>query len=102
MGLLDDIANNPEELSRNYYRSLCANPDGPDISQIEMEGKEGLEKVGITDTSQLKDLIQMEDFAPYADVSGEHVCPKMVKDDLKALKLAVEKHEEFADKRIAH
>ena len=44
----------------------------------------------------------MDDFAPYADASGEHVCPQMVKDDLKALKLAVETHEEFADKRIAH
>ncbi|MCE2396401.1 hypothetical protein J4G02_17845, partial [Candidatus Poribacteria bacterium] len=67
-----------------------------------MEGREGLEEVGTTSTSQLKDLIQMDDFASYADASGEHVCPQMVKDDLKALKLAVEKHEEFADKRIAH
>ena len=39
VGLLDDIAKNPEELSREYYRSLCAYPDGPDISQIETEGK---------------------------------------------------------------
>ena len=100
--LLDEIAKNPEELSRNYYRSLCADPDGPDINQIEMEGREGLEEAGITDTSQLKDLIQMDDFAPYADASGEHICPQMVKDDLTALKSAVEKHEEFADKRIAH
>ena len=102
VGLLDEIAKNPEELSRNYYRSLYANPDGPDISQIEMEGREGLEEMGITDTSQLKDLIQMDDFARYADANGEHVCPKMVKDDLKRLKSALEKHEEFADKRIAH
>lgn len=79
VGLLEDIAKNPEELSRNYYRSLGANPDGPNVSQIEMD-----------------------DFAPYADASGEHVCPKMVKDDLDTLKSAVEKHEEFADKRIAH
>ena len=77
VGLLDEIAKNPEELSRSYYRSLCAYPDRPD-------------------------MIQMDDFAPYADASGEHVCPKMVKDDLKVLKSAVEKHEEFADKRIAH
>ena len=102
VGLLDDIAKNPEELSRSYYRSLCSHPDGVDISQIEMEGQKALEEVGITSTSQLKDLIQMDDFGPYADTSGEHVCPKMVKADLKALKLAVEKHEEFADKRIAH
>ena len=79
VGLLEDIAKNPEELSRSYYRSLCVNPDGPDVSQIEMD-----------------------DFAPYADASGEHVCPQMVKDDLDTLKSAVEKHEEFADKRIAH
>jgi hypothetical protein len=102
VGLLDEIAKNPEELSRNYYRSLCANPDGPDMNQIEMEGQKELEEVGITSTSQLKDLIQMDDFAPYSNASGEHVCPQMVKDDLKTLRLAVEKHEEFADKRIAH
>ena len=77
VGLLDEIAKNPEELSRNYYRSLCANPDRPD-------------------------MMQMDDFAPYADASGEYVCPTMVKDDLETLKLAVEAHEEFADKRIAH
>ena len=102
VGLLDDIAENPEELSRSYYRSLCSYPDGPDISQMEMEGREGLEEVGIADSSQLKDLIKMDDFARYADASEEHVCPQMVKDDLKRLKSAVEKHEEFADKRIAH
>ncbi len=101
VGLLEDIAKNPEELSRSYYRSLCAYPDGPEMSQIEMEGREELEEVGITETSQQKNLIK-DDFARCADASGEHVCPKMVKDDLKRLKSAVEKHEEFADKRIAH
>ena len=102
VGLLEDIAKNPEELSRSYYHSLCSHADGPDIIQIEMEGREELEKVGITDTSQLKDLIEMDDFGPYADASGKHVCPKMVEDDLKALKSEVEKYEEFADKRIVH
>ena len=102
VGLLEEIAKNPEELSRSYYRSLCSQPNEPDMNQVEMEGREGLEEVGITGTSQLKDLIQMDDFAPYADASGKHVCPQMVEDDLKALKLAIEKHEEFADKRIAH
>ena len=102
VGLLEEIAQNPEELSRNYYRSLSTNPDGSDMNQIEMEGQKELEEVGITSTSQLKDLIQMDDFAPYSNASGEHVCPQMVKDDLNALKSAVEKHEEFADKRIAH
>lgn len=79
VGLLEDIAKNPEELSRNYYRSLCANPDGPDVSQIEMD-----------------------DFAPYADASGEHVCPQMVKDDIDKLQKAAKACEDFADKRIAH
>ena len=102
VGLLDEIVKNPEELSCSYYRSLCDYPDGPDMSQIEVEGRQELEEVDITSTSQLKDLIKIDDFAPYADASGEHVCPQMVKDDLKALKLAVETHEEFADKRIAH
>ncbi|MDE0505474.1 MAG: hypothetical protein OXI86_15460, partial [Candidatus Poribacteria bacterium] len=26
IGLLDDIAENPEQLSRSYYRSLCSHP----------------------------------------------------------------------------
>ena len=77
VGLLGEIATTPEELSRSYYRSLYATSEGPD-------------------------MIQMDDFAPYADASGKHVCPKMVRDDLRVLKSAVEKHEEFADKRIAH
>ena len=101
-GLLHDIAKNPEELSRDYFRCLCAYPDGPDISQIESKGGKGLEEIGITGTAQLKGLIQMNDFAPYADGSGKHVCPKMVEADLKRLKTTVEIHEEFADKRIAH
>lgn len=102
VGLLVDIANNPEELSRSYYRSLCSHPDGPDISQIEMEGMEELREVGVTGNSQLKDLIQKDDFAPYADASGEHVCPQMVKDDIDKLQKAAKACEDFADKRIAH
>ena len=51
----------------------------------------GLKEMGITHNSQLKDLIQRDDFARYADASGEHICPKIVKDDLKRLKSAVEK-----------
>ncbi len=102
VGLLDDIAKNPEELSRNYYRSLYSHPDGPDINQIEIEGREELEDIGITGNSQLKELIQMDDFAPYADASGEHVCPDMVKDDIDKLKKTATACEDFADKRIAH
>ena len=44
----------------------------------------------------------MDDFARYADASGEHVCPKMVKDDIDKLKKAAKAYEDFADKRIAH
>ena len=44
----------------------------------------------------------MNNFAPYADASGEHVCPQKVEADLKRLKSAVEPLEEYADKRIAH
>ena len=102
VGLLDEVARNPEELSRSYYHSLCSYPDRPAISQIEMESREGLKAVGITDTSQLKDLVQMDDFSLYADASGEHVCPKMVEDDINKLKKATKACEDFADKRIAH
>ena len=102
MGLLHDIAKNPEELSRDYYRCRCAYPDAPDISQIETEGGKGPKEIGITGTAQLEDLIKIDDFASYADASGKHVCPKMVETDLKRLKSVVEIHEEFADKRIAH
>ena len=76
VGLLADIAKNPEELSLSYYRSLHVHANGPDITRIE--------------------------FAVYADASGEHVCPDMVKNDKKKIESAVENHEKFADKRIAH
>ena len=102
IGLLDDIAKNPEQLSRSYYRSLCSHPDGPDICQIESEGKTTLAEAGITDSSQLKKLINMDDFAQYADASGTHVCPQMVMADRDKLKSAVEACEGYADTRIAH
>ena len=102
IGLLDDIAENPEQLSRSYYRSLCSHPDGPDICQIESEGRTTLAEAGITDSSQLKKLINADNFAQYADASGKHVCPQMIKADRDKLKSAVEACEEFADKRIAH
>lgn len=102
VGLLGDILKNPEELSRDYFRSLSAYPYGPDISQIETEGRNEFEEVGITGTSKPKDLIKMNDFARYTDASGKHVCPTMVEADLKRLKSAVEIHEAIADKRIAH
>ena len=100
VGLLHDIAKNPEELSREYFRSRCAYPDGSGISQNETESSE---KEGeITGTSHLKHLINMGAFGKFADASGKHVCPKMVEADLKRLKSTVAIHQEFADKRIAH
>ena len=102
VGLLDDIARNSEQLSQSYYRSLCSHPNEPDICQIEIENRAGLAEAEITDSSQLKKLINMNDFAKYADASGTHVCPQMVKTDRDNLKSAVEACEGYADKRIAH
>ena len=100
MGLLSEIAENPEELSRSYFNSRHPSSNGPDLDQV--VGKAGLEEVGIVDSSQLKTIIKMDDFAPYAEASGEHVCPRMVKDDFARLESAAKTHEEFVDKRIAH
>ena len=102
IGLLEDIADNPEQLSRSFYRSLCAYPDGPDTCQLESESKVRLVEAVITDPSQLQELVNKRDFDKYADASGTHVCPQMVKDDRNNLKSAVEACEEYADKRIAH
>ena len=67
-----------------------------------MEGRKGLEEIGITNTFQLRDVLKMDDFARYADSSETHVCPKMVQEDLNELNKATKACEEFADKRIAH
>ena len=40
----------------------------------------------------------MEDSGPYADASGAHVCPQMVKADLSRLESAAKTHQAFADK----
>ena len=98
--LLGEIAENPEELSHSYFNSRHPHSNGPDLDQV--VGKEGLEKVGIVDSSQLKAIIKMDDFASYADASGAYVCPQMVKDDKVRIKSAVKTHGEYADKRIAH
>ena len=100
--LLDDIARNPKELSRRYYESINPHAYGPDICHIESEGRASLEEAGITETSQLRRLLNRDDFAKYADASGKHVCPRMVKVDRDKLKSALEACEAFADKRIAH
>ena len=98
--LLDEIAKNPEELSRSYFNSHYSSSNGPDLDEV--IGRTELEAVGIVDSPQLKEIIKMDDFAPYADVSGAHVCPQMVEDDRKKLESAAKRHEAFADKRIAH
>ena len=97
--LLGEIAENPEELSRNYFNSRYSNSDGPDLGQV--VGGADLEKVGV-DPSQLKALIKMDDFAPYADATGAYVRPQMVKDDLARVESVVKTQKEFVDKRIAH
>ncbi len=98
--LLAEIAENPEELSRSYFNSRYPSSNGPDLD--EGVGRTDLETVGIVDSSQLKAIIKMDDFAPYTDASGAHVCPQMVEDDRKRLESAAKKYEAYADKRIAH
>ncbi|MDD9972353.1 MAG: hypothetical protein OXU27_00015 [Candidatus Poribacteria bacterium] len=98
--LLDEIAKNPEKLSSSYFNSRHPHFNGPDLDQV--VGKASLEAVGIVDASQLQEIIKVDDFAPYAEASGTHVCPQMVEDDRKRLESAAKKHETFADKRIAH
>ena len=98
--LLAEIAENPEELSRSYFNSRYPSSNGPDLDEV--VGRTDLETVGIVDSSQLKAIIKMDDFAPYTDASGAHVCPQMVEDDRKRLESAAKKYEAYADKRIAH
>lgn len=98
--LLDDIAKNPEELSRSYFNSHYPSSNGPDLNEV--IGRTGLEAVGVVDSSQLKTIIKMDDFAPYADVSGAHVCPQMLKDDKTRLESKAKILAEFVDRRIAH
>ena len=98
--LLDEIAKNPEELSRDYFNSRHPHSNGPDLDQV--VGKSDLEAVGITDSFQLKKIIQMDDFAPYADAGGTYVCPQMVKDDKARLESKAKILAEFVDRRIAH
>ena len=87
VGLLDEIAKNPEELSSNYY---CSH-------RSESEAPQQLDRVGL----DYQQVIKAE-FEQYADASGEHVYPQMVKDDLDKLKKAAKACEDFADKRIVH
>ena len=91
VGLLKDIAENPAELSLNYYRSRWTADEG----RLDETGPALLEAaVGV-------DLIA-EEFSQYADATGTHVCSQMVKTDFAKLKESAEACEEFGDKRIHH
>lgn len=98
--LLDEIAKNPEELSRDYFNSQYPHSNGPDLDQV--VGKAGLEAVGIVDSSQLKEIIKMDDFAQYANASGTYVCPQMVKDDKVRLESKAKILVKFVNRQIAH
>ena len=72
VGVLDDIAKNPDELSRSYFESVRSDPNA----------------VG--------------EFSSYADVNGRHVCTQMITEDQKQLALALSACEKFADERLAY
>ena len=86
VGLLEDIAQNPAELSLSYYRSR----------------RKESEDVVLTGLASLNIDIAREEFSKYADSSGDYVCPQMVKADIHELKEAARICEKFVDKRIAH
>ena len=103
VGLLKGIANDPQELSRSYYRSLSHQPDAPDFREIELEGQAQLANLDITTSSQIGQIFPIEDdFVKHADASKTHVCPEMVRRDLRNLQTTVEACEDYADRRIAH
>lgn len=91
VGLLEDIAENPAELSLNYYRSRWTADEG------------SLDETGpaLLEAATGVDLIA-EEFSQYADATGTHVCSQMVKTDFATLKESAEACEEFGDKRIHH
>ncbi len=77
-GLLEDIAENPAELSRCYFESLHLDSASRNIMKV------------------------VDDFKRYADPNNTYVSPQMVKIDLDELKKVVKACEDFADRRIAH
>lgn len=79
VGLLEEIAKTPAELSFRYF---CSNVS-------ESTARQGM-------------YMTKEDFKKYADPNGEHVCPKMIEYDLRSFKSAIGVAEEYIDKRIAH
>ena len=72
VGVLNDIAKNPEELSRSYFESVCSDSNAAG------------------------------DFSPYADVDRGHVCPQRIAEDVAQLALALDECEKFADQRLAY
>ena len=70
--LLNDVAKNPQELSRGSFEAVCSDPN------------------------------EAINFAPYADVDGAHICPQIVAEDIAQLTSALEVCEVFADERLAY
>ena len=89
VGLLKDIAENPNELSFSYYLAIRNSE-----SDFQCFQRSGI-------PFSYREMIE-EEFKRYADPNCEHVCPKMVKGDLKELEETAKTCEDFADKRIAH
>ncbi len=87
VGLLNEIIENPKELSLDYYCSLWSESGAP-----QQLARSGLD---------YQQVIQTE-FEQYADASGAYMCPQKVVADREKLKSTLAKHEAFADKRIAH
>src|SRR4030042_308372 len=74
--LLSEIIEDPMPLSRNYFKSLYVR------SAVE--------------------TFADGDFDQFTGSNKDHICPRMIRGDLDALKLQAKKIEDFADKRIAH
>ena len=89
VGLLKDIAENPNELSFSYYLAIRNSE-----SDFQCFQRSGI-------PFSYREMIE-EEFKRYANVNNDHVCPKMVEGDLKKLKEAGKTCEDFTDKRIAH
>jgi len=74
--LLSEIMEDPIPLSRTYFKSLYV--------------------------GSVVETFADRDFDKFTGANKDHICPRMVRNDLEALKLQAKKIEDFADKRIAH
>ena len=72
VGLLHEIAENPQELSHATFDSVCSDPE------------------------------DMPESASCTDAIGTHICPEMVTEDIVQLTSALEACEAFADERLAY